>query len=46
MDIEKVIEGRALIDGEIKYTEVGIADGRIVAVGSMVRGGDERRTRG
>ena len=42
MDIEKVIEGRALIDGEIKYTEVGIADGRIVAVGSMVRGGDER----
>ncbi len=42
MDIEKVICGRAFIDGELRYAEVGISDGRIVAVGSMVRGGDER----
>lgn len=42
LDIEKVIAGRALVDGELRYTEVGIADGRIVTVGSLVRGGDER----
>ena len=39
MDIEKVIEGRVLIDGEITYTEVGIAYGRIFEVGRMVRVG-------
>ena len=42
MEIEKVICGRALVNGELTYTEVGINDGRIVAVGKMVRGGDER----
>ncbi len=34
--------GRALVDGELRYTEVGISEGRIVAVGSLVTGGDER----
>ena len=42
MDIEAVVCGRALVDGELRYTEVGICDGRIVSVGSMVRGGDRR----
>ena len=42
MDIETVVCGRALVDGELRYTEVGICDGRIVSVGSMVRGGDRR----
>ena len=42
MYIEKVIAGRAFVDGELKYREVGIADGRIVTVGQLVRGGDER----
>ena len=42
MDIEKVICGRAWRDGDLKYTEIGISDGKIVAAGSMVRGGDER----
>ncbi len=42
MDIEKVIQGRALIDGELRYAEIGISEGRIVTVGSLVRGGDER----
>ncbi len=41
MDIEKVIQGRALIDGELRYAEIGISEGRIVTVGSLVRGGDE-----
>ena len=42
MYIERVIAGRAFVDGELKYREVGIADGRIVTVGQLVRGGDER----
>ncbi len=42
MDIEKVIAGRAFVDGELRYTEIGICDGSIVTMGSMVRGGDER----
>lgn len=42
MDIEKVIQGRALIDGELRYAEIGISEGRIVTVESLVRGGDER----
>ena len=32
MDIERVIEGRAFIDGELRYAEIGICDGKIVAV--------------
>ena len=42
MDIEKVITGRAFVDGELKYTEIGISDGKIVTVGRLVSGGDER----
>ncbi len=42
MDIEKVIEGRAFIDGELRYAEIGISEGRIVIVGKFVSGGDER----
>ena len=41
-DIEKVIQGRAFIDGELRYAEIGISDGRIVTVGKLVSGGDER----
>jgi dihydroorotase len=41
-DIEKVICGRAFFNGELQYTEIGISDGKIVAAGRMVRGGDER----
>ena len=40
--MDLVIEGRFWIDGEIKDTAVGIEDGRIVTVGNIVRGGDER----
>jgi len=42
MDIEKVLMGRALIDGQLKYTEIGIDQGKIVAVGSYVSGGEKR----
>ena len=41
MDIEKVFKGRMYIDGELRYAEVGVTDGKIVAVGSLVRNGDE-----
>lgn len=42
-DIDFVMEGRALVDGELRYTEVGISEeGRIVAAGSHVSGGDRR----
>lgn len=42
MDIETVIMGRALVDGELRYTEVGITDGKIVTVGNYVSGGERR----
>jgi len=42
MDIETVLMGKALIDGELRYAEIGIADGRIVTVGNYVSGGDRR----
>lgn len=42
MDIETVITGRAFIDGELRYAEVGINEGKIVTVGSLVSGGDRR----
>ena len=41
-DVEKVIQGRAFIDGELRYAEIGISDRRIVTVGKLVSGGDER----
>jgi dihydroorotase len=42
MDIETVIAGRAFFKGELRYTEVGITEGRIVAAGSYVPGGERR----
>ncbi len=39
---ETVLMGRAFVKGELKYTEIGIEDGRIVAVGSHVPGGENR----
>ncbi|MBR4684990.1 MAG: dihydroorotase [Candidatus Methanomethylophilaceae archaeon] len=42
MDIETVLMGRAFVNGELKYTEIGINDGKIVAVGSYVNGGEKR----
>ena len=40
--MDLVIEGRFLIDGELKETSVGIEDGKIATIGKIVRGGDER----
>ncbi|MBQ2762283.1 MAG: dihydroorotase family protein, partial [Candidatus Methanomethylophilaceae archaeon] len=40
--MDLVLEGRFFIDGELKQTAVGIEDGKIVTVGKIVRGGDER----
>lgn len=40
--MDLVIEGKFYIDGEIKETSVGIEDGKIVTIGKLVRGGDER----
>ncbi len=42
MDIETVLMGRAFVGGELKYTEIGISEGKIVAVGSCVQGGENR----
>lgn len=42
MKMDLVIEGRMFVNGEIKSTSVGIEDGKIVTVGNIVRGGDER----
>ena len=42
MEIEKVIEGRAFVNGELRYAEIGINEGKIVTVGKLVSGGDER----
>ncbi len=40
--MDLVIEGRFFINGSLKDTAVGIEDGKIVTVGNIVRGGDER----
>ena len=42
MSMDLVIEGRFFINGELKDTAIGIEDGKIVTVGNLVRGGDER----
>ncbi len=42
MDIETVLMGRAFVNGELRYTEIGINEGKIVAVGSYVSGGENR----
>ena len=42
-DIDTVFEGRAFIDGALRYAEVGVTEeGRIAAVGSRVPGGERR----
>ena len=41
MDYDKVLCGRMYIDGQLTYSEVGIADGRIAEVGKHVVGGEE-----
>lgn len=38
--MDLVIEGRFLIDGELKQTAVGIKDGKIATVGKLVRGSE------
>ena len=40
--MDLVIEGKFYIDGELKETSVGIEDGKIVTIGRLVRGEDER----
>ena len=42
LDYDKVLCGRMYIDGQLTYSEVGIADGRITEVGKHVAGGEER----
>ena len=40
--MDLVLEGRMFVNGDLKNTAVGIEDGKIVTVGNIVRGGDER----
>jgi dihydroorotase len=42
MKMDLVIEGRFFINGELKDPAIGIEDGKIVTIGNIVRGGDER----
>ena len=42
LSFDLVICGRAFVNGEIKYSEIAIADGRITAVKSSVPGGEKR----
>jgi dihydroorotase len=42
MSYDLVVSGRAFVDGEIKYSEIGITNGKITAVKSSVRGGEKR----
>ena len=42
MDIDTVLCGRAFFKGELRYTEIGINDGKIVTAGSHVSGGENR----
>ena len=37
-----VIEGKFFVNGELKNTSIGIEDGRIVTVGNIIRGWDEK----
>jgi dihydroorotase len=37
-----VVCGRAFLNGEMKYSEIGISDGKITAVKSSIRGGEKR----
>ena len=40
--VDTVLMGRAFFEGELRYTEIGIEDGKIAAIGSYVPGGEER----
>ena len=40
--MDLVIEGNMFVGGELKQMSVGIEDGRIVTMGKIVRGGEER----
>ncbi len=42
MQPDTVVCGRMYVDGDLRYTEVGITDGKITEVGKHVSGGEER----
>ena len=42
LSFDVVLCGRAFVKGEIKYSEIGIADGKISAVRSSIPGGERR----
>ncbi|AIZ56711.1 dihydroorotase [Candidatus Methanoplasma termitum] len=42
MSFDLVVSGRAFVKGEIKYSEIGITDGKIASVKSSVKGGEKR----
>jgi len=42
MSFDLVVSGRAFIGGEIKYSEIGITNGRIAEVKSSIPGGERR----
>ncbi|MCL2317744.1 MAG: dihydroorotase [Methanomassiliicoccaceae archaeon] len=42
MSFDLVVCGRAFVKNEIKYSEIGITDGKISAVGSSILGGEKR----
>ncbi|MDD4669313.1 MAG: dihydroorotase, partial [Candidatus Methanomethylophilus sp.] len=39
---ETVIGGRMFLDGALRYGQIGIAGGKIVAAGAYVSGGEQR----
>ncbi|MCL1978871.1 MAG: dihydroorotase family protein [Methanomassiliicoccaceae archaeon] len=42
MSFDLVVCGRAFVDGQIKYSEIGISGGKISEVKSSIRGGEKR----
>ncbi|MDR0508453.1 MAG: dihydroorotase family protein [Candidatus Methanoplasma sp.] len=42
LSLDLVVCGRAFVNGEIKYSEIGIADGKISIVKSSISGGERR----
>jgi len=42
VSFDLVVSGRAFVKGEIKYSEIGITDGKIASVKSSVKGGEKR----
>lgn len=37
-----VVQGKAFVNGELMYAEIGIAEGKIIGVGGLTRGGENR----